>query len=99
VTAMTSAAHAGPLLPCIAATLSANSSILVVNELTYEDQDESHARHIRTSTFRVLHRYADPNEGLRLNGPNAYWTDPLWSVVFSSRGKPPLIACPIHISD
>jgi hypothetical protein len=66
----------------------------VVNELTYDDQDESHARYPRTSTFRVFRRYVDLNEGLRLNGPNTYWADPLWSVVFANSGKPHLIACP-----
>jgi hypothetical protein len=56
----------------------------VVNDLTYDDQ----VRHIQTSTFRVLHRYVDPNEGLRLDGPDAYWTNQLWSVVFTSTDKP-----------
>jgi hypothetical protein len=63
-------------MPCIVATLSANNSILVVNELTYDDQDESHARYPRRSTFRVFRRHVDFNEGLRLNGPNTYWADP-----------------------
>jgi hypothetical protein len=91
---LTSAAHAGPLQPCIAATLSANGNILVVNKLTYDDPDETHARRPQTSAFLVLRRYVDINEGLRLNGPNAYWTDPLWSVTFTDNSKPPLTACP-----
>jgi hypothetical protein len=94
VAATASRAHAGPLPPCITATLSANNNILVVNDLAYDDPDETHARRPRTSTFRVLRRYIDPNGGLRLNGPNAYWTGSLWSVVFTSSGKAPLIACP-----
>jgi hypothetical protein len=94
VAATASHAHAGPLPPCIAATLSANNNILVVNDLAYDDPDETHARIPRTSTFRVLQRYVDINEGLRLNGPNAYWAHSLWSVVFTSSGKTPLIACP-----
>ena len=51
VAAMTSGARAGPMPPCVTATLSANNRILVVNDLTYDDQDETHVRHIRTSTF------------------------------------------------
>jgi hypothetical protein len=88
-----SSAHAGAMMPCITATLSANGRILVLNDLTYDDPDESHPRSPKTSTFRVLSRYAEPNEGLRLNGPDTYWADTLWSVVFTSN-KPPVIACP-----
>ena len=94
VAAMTGEAHAGPLPPCITATLSANGTILVVDEPTYDDQDESHVRHMRTSTFRVLRRYVDPNGELRLDGSNAYWADPLWSVVFASSEKAYTTACP-----
>jgi hypothetical protein len=65
-----------------------------VNDLTYDDPDETHARIPRTSTFRVLRRYVEINEGLRLNGHNAYWAGSLWSVVFTSSGKTSLIACP-----
>jgi hypothetical protein len=86
-----SSAHAGPLMPCIRATLSANSRILVLNELTYDDPDQTHPRYPQTSTFRVLSRYTDPNEGHRLNGPDAYWADALWSVVLTSRER--VIAC------
>jgi len=86
-------AHAGPLMPCVTATLSANSRILVLNELTFDDPDETRPRHWRTSTFRVLSRYAELNEGMRLNGPDAYWAHTLWSVVFTS-AKAPAIACP-----
>jgi hypothetical protein len=87
-------AHAGPLLPCIDATLSANGSILVVNELTYDDPDESHARHVTSSTFRVLHRYVDLNEYLRINGPDAHFANPIWSVVLTNNDREHMIACP-----
>jgi hypothetical protein len=94
VVAVTGGANAGPLLPCIGSTLSANGSILVVNDVTYDDQDDSHARHFQTSTFRVLRRYVDLNEGLRLNGPDAYWAaHPLWSVAFTSSNEAQIIAC------
>lgn len=86
--------RAGPLAPCVAATLSANGKILVINELTFEDPDETHGRRPQTSTFRILHRFADANEGTRVNGPNGYWTDPMWSIVFKSGEATPFIACP-----
>ena len=88
--ATASSAHAGPLLPCIDATLSANGSILVVNELTYDDPDESHVRHVTSSTFRVLRRYVDLNEGLRMNGPDVHFANPIWSVVLTNSD----LACP-----
>lgn len=88
--ATTSSAHAGSLLPCIDATLSANGSILVVNELTYDDPDESHARHVTSSTFRVIRRYVNPNEGLRMNGPDIHFANPIWSVVLTNSD----LACP-----
>jgi hypothetical protein len=87
-----SSAYASPLMPCITATLSANSRILVLNDLTYDDPDETHPRYPRTSTFRALRREVEPNEGHRLNGPDAYWTHALWSVVFTNRER--VIACP-----
>ena len=90
----TSGAHAGPLPPCIVATLSANHSILVVNEQAYDGLDETQAQRPRTSTFRVLRSYIDENEALRLNGPDKYWANSLWSVVFTDSGKTPLIFCP-----
>jgi hypothetical protein len=88
--ATASFAHAGPLPPCIDATLSANGRILVVNELTFDDPDESHTRHVTSSTFRVLRRYVELNEGLRMNGPDAHFANPIWSVVLTN-GHP---ACP-----
>jgi len=75
---------------CIAATLSANSQILVVNELTFDDPDETHARTVRKSTFRVYSRFSAANQGLLLDGPNSYWAHPMWSVVFES-GR---VSCP-----
>ena len=87
-----SSAHASALMPCITATLSANSRILVLNDLTYDDPDETHPRYPRTSTFRVFRREVEPNEGHRLNGPDAYWAHALWSVVFTNRER--VIACP-----
>ena len=76
-------AFAGPLLPCLAATLSANGNVLVINDLAFNSSDEMSVRTIKTSTFRVVRRYVDPNKGLRLNGPETYWADPLWSVVLT----------------
>ena len=87
-------ANAGPLPPCIRATLSANGNALVVNDLTFDDPDETHVRKIETSTFRVFRSYRDLNYGLRVNGPNKYWADPYWEVVFTRDGNPPMIACP-----
>lgn len=90
-------AHAGPLMPCIDATLSANGNILVVNELTYDDPDESHTRHVTGSTFRVLRRYVDLNEYLRINGPNAHFANPIWSVVLTNSDRQHMIACPYSL--
>ena len=90
-TASTAAAHAGPMLPCLAATLSAHGTILVVNDLTYEDPDETHIRTIKTSTFRVIRRYVDQNRWLA--GPDTYWADPMWELVFQNDGKRPFEAC------
>ena len=70
VTART--ASAGPMPPCIEATLSANGRVLVTNQLTYDSPDENHDRHVIRSAFRVLRRYVDLNEHLRLNGPDTY---------------------------
>lgn len=79
----TTKAHAGPPPPCIIATLSAHGEILVINEITYDDLDESHIRQPRSSIVRVLRRYTERNDGLRLNGPDVSWADPLWSVVLT----------------
>jgi hypothetical protein len=92
--ATTSSAHAGPMIPCIVATLSANGSILVVNELTYDDPDESHSRHVTSSTLRVLRRYVDLNEGLRMNGADVHWAHLIWSVVSTNSDREGMIACP-----
>jgi hypothetical protein len=87
-------AHAGALMPCIAATLSANNRILVVNELTFDDPDETHVRMPRTSTFRIYSRYSEINQGMRLYGPNSYWANPIWSVVFENVDRTPFVTCP-----
>jgi hypothetical protein len=86
-------AHAGPLMPCVVATLSANNRILVVNELTFDDPDETHARMPRKSTFRIYSRYSEINQGMRLEGPSSYWAHPIWSVVFENANPPHFVAC------
>jgi len=93
LTATTQPAHAGPLAPCIRATLSAHGKILVVNDLTFNDPDESHARRPTISTFRVMSRSVDANGSFRMNGPNAYWdTNSLWSLVLVENDQDPI--CP-----
>lgn len=77
---------AGPLPPCIRVTMSANASFLVLNDLTYDDPDETHVRKIKTSTFRVMHRSTELNDYLRVNGPDTYWSmDAIWSVSFDGK--------------
>jgi hypothetical protein len=44
-------ARAGALRPCIKATLSANGNILVVNELAFDDPDETRVRKVQRSKF------------------------------------------------
>ena len=85
-------AKASPLAPCIRATLSANGNAQVVNDLTFDDPDETHVRTIESSTFRVFRSYG--HYGIRANGPGKYFADPFWEVVFTRVGKPPMIACP-----
>lgn len=93
LTATIQPAHAGPLRACIRATLSANGKILVVNDLTFDDPDESHARRPTMSTFRVLSRYVDINEPRRMKGPNTYWDmNSLWSLVLADYDQEP--TCP-----
>lgn len=79
-------AYAGPLFPCIGATLSAKGNTLVV-----EHHDETSGQKPRTSTFTVLRRYVDPNEGHRLNGPDVYWGGLSWRIAFH---RSDWIACP-----
>lgn len=93
INVITVLARAGALLPCIAATLSAHGRVLVINDLTFDDPDETHVRTIKTSTFRVIRRYVDPNEGLRLNGPDNYWADTLWKVVLINDHRSEFSAC------
>jgi len=86
-------AHASAPMPCIVATLSANNRILVVNELTFDDPDETHARMPRRSTFRVYSRYSEINQGMRLDSPDSYWAHPIWSVVFEKADRPLFAVC------
>ncbi len=88
-------AHAGPLPPCVTATLSANGKILVVNEFLLDPPETPNGgQRVQSSSFRVLSRYVDPNDGLRVDGPDAYWAHPLWTVVFDGSDKRPPVACP-----
>jgi hypothetical protein len=85
---------AGPLQPCIAATLSANGSILVLNQNTFDDPKNTYGQRPRSSSFLVLRRHVEKNYGVRLDGPNAYWGDPLWNLIVSNTNGPPFVACP-----
>ena len=88
-------AHAGPMPPCIAATLSSNGNILVTNELTVDDPGPTHLQKVTRSTFQVFSRYVPVkgvNDALNFDGPNAYWSFRLWSVVFDSTAS--YIGCP-----
>jgi hypothetical protein len=42
----------------------------------------------------VLRRYVDLNEGLRMNGPDVHFANPLWSVVSTNSDRDGMIACP-----
>jgi hypothetical protein len=89
---------AGPLSQCIGATLSADHHVLVINELTFNDPDETHVRKVTGSTFRVLEPVREPNAGLRMSGPNLYWPSgdlgAGWGVRFSSSDSAWVPACP-----
>jgi hypothetical protein len=104
VVLLTSEAHAGALSPCVVATRSANGNILVVNELTFDDPDETHGRMPVTSTFRVFGRFIDINERNRVNGSNEYYANPIWSVVFKRGHQAQVPGCPyllvtdVHVS-
>jgi hypothetical protein len=91
---LTNTAQAGPMQPCISATLSTNGNILVVNQLTFDDPNNVYGQVPRSSTFVVFRRHVEINEGVRLDGPNTYWTDPLWSVVIKNGNNFPAVACP-----
>lgn len=69
VSLLASEAHAGAGMPRVVATLSANGSILVVNELTFDDPDETHGRVPVTSNFRVFGRYIDLNDTSSFSAP------------------------------
>ena len=81
------------MLPCLTATQSANGKVLVTDTLGFDDPDETHPRKIVSSVYQVYRRYSDLNEGLRLNGPDAYWADPLWKVEFKQGGRSFPVAC------
>ncbi len=81
-------AEAGSPPPCITATVSGGGNVLVLDELTYESQDETAIRHIQTSTYRVFQRINPVYENFRLDGPGTYWSDASWNVVFKSSDKP-----------
>ena len=86
-------ACAGPMLPCMTSTQSADSKVLVTSTLSFDDPDETHPRTIVSSVYQVYRRYTDLNEGLRLNGPNAYWADPFWKVEFHRDARSFAVAC------
>jgi hypothetical protein len=80
---------------CVAATLSANQQVLVTNDFTSDDPDETHARKVTGSVFRVFQEVKEPNAGLRITGPDTYWSfGPVWSVRFPSEESSEIIACP-----
>ncbi len=87
------AAHAGPVLPCLTSTQSANGNVLVTSTLGFDDPDDTHPRTVVSSVYQVYRRYTDANETLRLNGPNAYWADPFWKVEFHRSAISLPIAC------
>lgn len=45
----------------------------------------------------MLRRYADPNEGLRLNGPDTHFANTIWSVVLTNNDPKYMIACPFTL--
>jgi hypothetical protein len=90
--------YAGSLSACVGATLSANQHVLVINDLTFDDPDETHIRKVTGSTFHIVQQVNEPNSGLRMSGPDHYWPQwrlgSLWSVPFSSYQSPGFVACP-----
>lgn len=85
---MSTSARAGAPPTCTTATVSSGGNILVLDELTYDNQDETIIRHIQTSTYRIFQRTNPVYENFRLDGPGTYWSDSSWSVVFKSSNKP-----------
>jgi hypothetical protein len=90
--------YAGPLSACVGATLSANQHVLVINDLTFDNPDETHIRKVTGSTFHIVQQVNEPNSGLRMSGPDHYYPQwslgSLWSVSFSSYQSPGFVACP-----
>jgi hypothetical protein len=78
-----------------AATLSANQHVLVTNNFTTDDPDETHAQKVTGSVFRVFQELEEPNAGTRITGPDTYWSfGPVWSVRFPSKENSEIITCP-----
>jgi hypothetical protein len=92
---------AGPMPACVAATLSANHHVLVTNDFTSDDPNETRVRKVTGSVFRVFQELKEPNAGTRITGPEKYWGfGPAWSVHFPSEGSPEIIACPyVFVTD
>jgi hypothetical protein len=44
----------GSLFACVGATLSTNQHVLVINDLTLDDPDETHIRKVTGSTFHIV---------------------------------------------
>ena len=85
---------AGPMPPCVAATLSANQHVLVTNDFTSDDPGETHVRKVTGSVFRVFQELKGQG-GTRITGPDTYWSfGPVWSVRFPSEASPEIITCP-----
>ncbi len=87
------AAVAGPGLPCMTATQSANGKVLVTDTLSFNDPDETHPRQIASSLYQVYRRYSSPGTNLRLNGPDTYWADSFWKVQTDRAPGTLAIAC------
>ena len=79
----TVSAKAGPLPPCISATLSANGNALVVNDLTLGGRVGDIPREVKASKFRVFRSSRVLSNAIPANGPGRFWTDPSWELVFT----------------
>jgi hypothetical protein len=53
------ATYAGPLLPCLSSTQSANGKVLVTSTLSFDDPDETDPRTIVSSVYQVYRRYTN----------------------------------------
>jgi hypothetical protein len=71
------------------------SHVLVTNDFTSDDPDETNVRKVTRSVFRVFQEVKEPNAGTRITGPDSYWRfGPEWSVRFPSEESPEIITCP-----